>query len=291
MPPPPPPPLPGSGPAPPPPPPPSGINSTAGFKIVPGLGDALHEMKRRISGVEETPACAEGVASDDNRITSTPTGVNRPKSWHGSQVPGKPGRNNAMLSEMQSKLQKRKEKVDKEAYVVQTPENALPPTGPKQKPPLHSTDRKSSTPMRGWTPPVDYGARRASKDSGRDSWTPTSEYEGQRRISVDYSQYRKVSVDLDRKEELCLAKAIRKSSAKMLGRTSPSVFDSNSEENITQSKKLTTPPPVAMNIPPPSPVVMRYWKQCSNGGIENDDDVDIDKNGKKTKKGQCMISN
>ena len=60
MPPPPPPPLPGSGPAPPPPPPPSGFNSTAGFKIVPGLGDALHEMKRRISGVEETPACAEG---------------------------------------------------------------------------------------------------------------------------------------------------------------------------------------------------------------------------------------
>jgi len=279
MPPPPPPPLPGSGPAPPPPPPPSGFNSTAGFKIVPGLGDALHEMKRRISGVEETPACAEGVASDDNRITSTPTGVNRPKSWHGSQVPGKPGRNNAMLSEMQSKLQKRKEKVDKEAYVVQTPENALPPTGPKQKPPLHSTDRKSSTPLRGWTPPVDFGARRASKDSGRDSWTPTAEYEGHGRISVDYSQYRKVSVDLDRKEELCLAKAIRKSSAKMLGRTSPSVFESNSEENEMQSKKLTTPPPAAVNIPPPSPVVMRYWKQCSNGGIENDDVVDIDKNG------------
>ena len=59
-PPPPPPPLPGSGGGPPPPPPPGGPSLTQGFKIVPGLGDALHEMKRRISGVEETPACAEG---------------------------------------------------------------------------------------------------------------------------------------------------------------------------------------------------------------------------------------
>ena len=59
-PPPPPPPMPGNGGGPPPPPPPGGLANTSGFKIVPGLGDALHEMKRRISGVEETPACAEG---------------------------------------------------------------------------------------------------------------------------------------------------------------------------------------------------------------------------------------
>jgi len=281
MPPPPPaPPMPRSGGGPPPPPPPGGLSITSGFKIVPGLGDALHEMKRRISGVEETPACAEGTASDDNRTTTTPTGTARPKSWHGSQVPGKPARNNAMLSEMQSKLQKRREKVDKEAYVVQTPENALPPTGHK---PRHTytndVTRKSSTPLRGWTPPVDYGPRRASKDSGRDSWTPTSDYDPNRRISVDYSQYRKVSVDLERKEELCLAKAVRKSSVKMLGRGSPSMFDPNVEETVIQSIQ-DTPPPQA-NIPPPSPVVMRYWKQCSSADdtIDTDKDNDDDKNG------------
>jgi len=267
-PPPPPPPLPGAGGGPPPPPPPGGPSLTQGFKIVPGLGDALHEMKRRISGVEETPACAEGTASDQNRATSTPTGPSRPKSWHGSQVPGKPPRNNAMLSEMQSKLQKRKEKVDKEAYVVQTPENALPPTGQSIKP-------TSSTPLRGWTPPVDYGPRRASRDSGRDSWTPTSDYDPERRVSVDFSQYRKVSVDLERKEELSLAKAVRKSSVKMLGRGSPSTFEQNPEETVIQ------PPPPHTHIPPPSPVVMRYWKQCSSTDVTIDSDKsnDEDKNG------------
>jgi len=267
-PPPPPPPLPGVGGGPPPPPPPGGPSLTQGFKIVPGLGDALHEMKRRISGVEETPACAEGIASEQNRATSTPTGPSRPKSWHGSQVPGKPPRNNAMLSEMQSKLQKRKEKVDKEAYVVQTPENALPPTGQTIKP-------TSSTPLRGWTPPVDYGPRRASRDSGRDSWTPSSDYDPERRVSVDFSQYRKVSVDLERKEELSLAKAVRKSSVKMLGRGSPSMFEQNPEETVIQ------PPPPATHIPPPSPVVMRYWKQCSSTDVTIDSDKsnDEDKNG------------
>ena len=55
-------------PAPPPPPPPpapppgpSGAGPPAGFKIVPGLGDALHEMKRKLTGHEETPAAAEGL--------------------------------------------------------------------------------------------------------------------------------------------------------------------------------------------------------------------------------------
>jgi len=276
-PPPPPPPLPGAGGGPPPPPPPGGPSLTQGFKIVPGLGDALHEMKRRISGVEETPACAEGTASDQNRATSTPTGPSRPKSWHGSQVPGKPPRNNAMLSEMQSKLQKRKEKVDKEAYVVQTPESALPPSGPKVRPLSNATDgnRKSSTPLRGWTPPVDYGPRRASRDSGRDSWTPTSDYDPERRVSVDYSQYRKVSVDLERKEELSLAKAVRKSSVKMLGRGSPSMFEQNQEETVIRNPKEIIPQQT-LNIPPPSPVVMRYWKQCSSTDITIDTDKSID---------------
>jgi len=283
-PPPPPPPPPGNGCGPPPPPPPGGPSLTGGFKIVPGLGDALHEMKRRISGLEETPACAEGTASEDNRTTSTPTGASRPKSWHGSQVPGKPAINKAIIGEMQSKLAKRREKVDKEAYVVQTPESALPPTGQKPRPLSCTTDgnRKSSTPLsRGWTPPIDYGPRRMSKDSGRDSWTPTSDYDPQSRVSVDYSQYRKVSVDQERKEELCLAKAVRKSSVKMLGRASPSMFEPNVEAVIQPMKE--TPSPQA-NIPPPSPVVMRYWKQCSSTAdddtidskIENDDD---DKNG------------
>ena len=36
-----------------------------------------------------------------------------------------------------------------------------------------------------------------------------------RRVSVDYSHYRRVSVDMDRKEELALAKAVRKSSVKI----------------------------------------------------------------------------
>jgi hypothetical protein len=186
-----------------------------------------------------------------------------------------------MLSEMQSKLQKRREKVDKEAYVVQTPENALPPTGHKAKHTYtNDVTRKSSTPLRGWTPPVDYGPRRASKDSGRDSWTPTSDYDPNRRISVDYSQYRKVSVDLERKEELCLAKAVRKSSVKMLGRCSPSMFDPNVEEAVIQPMQ-DAPPPQA-NIPPPSPVVMRYWKQCSSADdtIDTDNANDDDKYGK-----------
>ena len=32
------------------------------FKIVPGLGDALHEAMRKISGVEEIAPAAEGLA-------------------------------------------------------------------------------------------------------------------------------------------------------------------------------------------------------------------------------------
>ena len=62
MPPPPPPPPPGGGMAPAPPPPPGGPQGMPGaFKIVPGLGDALHEAMRKISGVEEIAPAAEGL--------------------------------------------------------------------------------------------------------------------------------------------------------------------------------------------------------------------------------------
>ena len=60
-------------PAPPPPPPPApgpgagaGAAPAAAFKTVPLLGDALHEMKKKLTGFEETPAAAEGIS-----ITST----------------------------------------------------------------------------------------------------------------------------------------------------------------------------------------------------------------------------
>ena len=53
-----------------------------------------------------------------------------------------------------------------------------------------------------------------SKDSGRCSLTPSVDGDT-RRVSVDYSHYRRVSVDMDRKEELALAKAVRKSSVKI----------------------------------------------------------------------------
>ena len=53
-------------PAPPPPPPAPGAPGQSpgpppGFKLVPGLGDALHEMKRKLTGLEETPAASEGI--------------------------------------------------------------------------------------------------------------------------------------------------------------------------------------------------------------------------------------
>ena len=54
-------------PAPPPPPPPGPgpggpplAGSPATFKKVPLLGDALHEMKKKLTGFEETPAASEG---------------------------------------------------------------------------------------------------------------------------------------------------------------------------------------------------------------------------------------
>ena len=53
-----------------------------------------------------------------------------------------------------------------------------------------------------------------SRDSGRCSLTPSVDGDP-RRYSVDYSHYRPVSVDMDRKEELALAKDVRKSSVKI----------------------------------------------------------------------------
>ena len=56
-------------PAPPPPPPPApgpgagaGAAPAAALKTVPLLGDALHEMKKKLTGFEETPAAAEGIS-------------------------------------------------------------------------------------------------------------------------------------------------------------------------------------------------------------------------------------
>jgi len=208
------------------------------FKIVPGLGDALHEAMRKISGVEEIAPAAEGVASAANKHTTTPTGQNRPKSWHGSQVPGKPKINKTLVSEMEGKLAKRRNKVDQEAYVSEGPDPVLPPPEPVCLPPTGA--RKPSV---------------ASVDSGRGA-----SIESNSRNSLEPGGYARVSVDQERKEELMLAKAVRRSSAKMLTRdASPNSLTSPIESPLTV--KEVSP---ASSLPPPSPVVMRYWKQCSS---------------------------
>jgi len=226
--------------APAPPPPPSGPQGMPGaFKIVPGLGDALHEAMKKISGVEEIAPAAEGVASAANKQTSTPTGQNRPKSWHGSQVPGKPKINKTLVSEMENRLAKRRNKVDQEAYVSEGPDPVLPPPEPVCLPP--SGARKPSV---------------ASVDSGRGG-----SVESTSRNSLEPGGYARVSVDQERKEELMLAKAVRRSSAKMLGRdASPNSFTSPIESPPTVKQDVSP----SSSLPPPSPVVMRYWKQCSS---------------------------
>ena len=92
--------------------------------------------------------------------------------------------------------------MDAESYVVETPDHlvveTLPPSG-------RAGDGDNS-------PGASH--RRMSKDSGRASLTPSVDGDT-RRLSVDYSHYRRVSVDMDRKEELALAKAVRKSSVKI----------------------------------------------------------------------------
>ena len=53
--------MPPPAPPPPPPAPPPGLGPRDGpVKIVPLLGDALHEMKKKLTGFEETPAASEG---------------------------------------------------------------------------------------------------------------------------------------------------------------------------------------------------------------------------------------
>ena len=180
-----------------------------------------------------------------------PNGKARPKSWYGSQVPGKPKRDNDFINEMQSKLSKRKNKVDAESYVVETPDHlveSLPPSGPRR-------DRD--------TPPTDYSPfmqRRTSKDSGRFSLTPSCD--------GDFTQYRRVSVDLERKEELILAKQVRKSSAKMLRTSSsPCSWEQNMESPPAKSIE-DSPSETPTNVPEASPVVMRYWRQCAGADSE-----------------------
>ena len=192
-----------------------------------------------------------------------PNAKARPKSWYGSQVPGKPKRDNAFLNEMQSKLSRRKDKVDAESYVVETPDHlvvveSLPPAGPRR-------ERD--------TPPTDYSPfmqRRSSKDSGRFSLTPSCD--------GDFTQYRRVSVDLERKEELILAKQVRKSSAKMLGSSrSPCSWEQNRESPSTKSIE-DSPSETPTNVPEASPVVMRYWKQCAGDDSEENEVVDENDN-------------
>ena len=190
-----------------------------------------------------------------------PNAKARPKSWYGSQVPGKPKRDNAFLNEMQSKLSRRKDKVDAESYVVETPDHlvveSLPPSGAR---------RERDTPPTDFSP---FMQRRSSKDSGRFSLTPSCD--------GDFTQYRRVSVDLERKEELILAKQVRKSSAKMLcSSRSPCSWEQSME---SPSKSIQdSPSETPINVPEASPVVMRYWKQCAGADGEENEAVDENDN-------------
>ena len=155
------------------------------------------------------------------------------------QVPGKPKINKTLVSEMENRLAKRRNKVDQEAYVSEGPDPVLPPPEPVCLPP--SGARKPSV---------------ASVDSGRGG-----SVESTSRNSLEPGGYARVSVDQERKEELMLAKAVRRSSAKMLGRdASPNSFTSPIESPPTVKQDVSP----SSSLPPPSPVVMRYWKQCSS---------------------------
>ena len=90
---------------------------------------------------------------------------------------------------------------------------------------------------------------------------------------MDYSHYPRVSVDRDRKEELALAKEVRRSSVKMRrcsGASSGTVWDSGDSTPRAEESPETVPGPGQQQ--PPSPVVMRYWKQCA--GAEEDEDTE-----------------
>ena len=155
------------------------------------------------------------------------------------QVPGKPKINKTLVSEMEGMLAKRRNKVDQEAYVSEGPDPVLPPPEPVCLPPTGA--RKPSV---------------ASVDSGRGA-----SIESNSRNSLEPGGYARVSVDQERKEELMLAKAVRRSSAKMLNRdASPNSLTSPIESPLTVKQEVSP----ASSLPPPSPVVMRYWKQCSS---------------------------
>merc|ERR1712032_546673 len=144
-----------------------------------------------------------------------------------------------LVSEMEGKLAKRRNKVDQEAYVSEGPDPVLPPPEPVCLPPTGA--RKPSV---------------ASVDSGRGA-----SIESNSRNSLEPGGYARVSVDQERKEELMLAKAVRRSSAKMLTRdASPNSLTSPIESPLTVKQEVSP----ASSLPPPSPVVMRYWKQCSS---------------------------
>ena len=64
--------MPPPAPPPPPPAPPPGGPRDGPVKIVPLLGDALHEMKKKLTGFEETPAASEGEDYYLTTFNSTP---------------------------------------------------------------------------------------------------------------------------------------------------------------------------------------------------------------------------
>jgi hypothetical protein len=161
-----------------------------------------------------------------------------PMSNRPAQVPGKPKICRPLMSEMENRLAMRRDKVDAEAYVSEGPDPVAPPPEPACLPPS-GAHRKPST---------------ASVDSGRGSLEPglTS------RSSLEPGGYARVTVDQERKEELMLAKAVRRSSAKMLGRDPSPSQCSESPETV----KEATPGPGS--VEPASQVVLRYWQQCSS---------------------------
>ena len=155
------------------------------------------------------------------------------------QVPGKPKINRTLVSEMEGRLANRRNKVDAEAYVSEGPDPVVvPPEPPSPRLPPSGVRKPSSASM-------DSG-RGASIESGLNS-----------RNSLEPGGYARVPVDQERKEELMMAKAVRRSSAKMLSRDpSPNLGLEQPQSPVTVVE--------AAPAPPPSQVVMRYWNQCSS---------------------------
>ena len=129
--------------------------------------------------------------------------------------------------------------MDAEAYVSEGPDPViLPPEPPSPRLPPSGVRKPSSA-------SIDSG-RGASIESGLNS-----------RNSLEPGGYARVTVDQERKEELMMAKAVRRSSAKMLGR------DPSPNPGLDQPQSPVTVEEASPG-PPPSQVVMRYWNQCSS---------------------------